>query len=51
MIDYFALALTHLLLAVAFYRLARRDDIDPAPVDRRPIGGVAADSDPGDPPQ
>lgn len=28
MIDYFALALTHGLLAIAFWRLLRRDDLD-----------------------
>lgn len=33
MIDYFAIALTHLLLAVAAWRLIGRDDLDadPAP--------------------
>lgn len=28
MIDYFALALTHGLLAIAFWRLLQRDDLD-----------------------
>ncbi len=52
MIDYFALALTHGLLGIAFWRLLRRDDLDaegprgadPAPLtDKPPVGPVADD--------
>lgn len=31
MIDYFALGITHLLLALAFWQLALRDDLDRDP--------------------
>ena len=33
MVDYFALAITHLLLALTAWRLIRRDDLDCDPAD------------------
>ena len=35
LIDYFAIALTHGLLALAIWRLLRRDDLDHEPADTR----------------
>ena len=42
MVDYFALALTHGLLALAAWRLVQRTDLDrdpPAPTDAEGAGG------------
>jgi hypothetical protein len=45
MVDYFALAITHLLLALAAWRLMMREDLDsdPADGDRRSATGQSAD--------
>lgn len=48
MIDYFALALTHGLLALAAWRLIQRADLDSEPDETSPDRAPAAESAKGD---